>query len=157
MGQGFMIRRLESGRVRKKFQAQKLYVKNRLTIRTRTDILNDLIRFQTKLDRVQNELSQYTWDAEEPLVILHKSDFISIAQRFLDGVLSTDDLENWANAIESREDIEFENYKLSEFIFDLANLRWCARAARFIIDFFLVAVCNRVLKQGKLITCYSKS
>ncbi|MFA6246440.1 MAG: hypothetical protein WC615_05830 [Mucilaginibacter sp.] len=90
-------------------------------MRTRTDILNDLIRFQTQLDRVQNELSQYTWDVEAPLVIMRKSDFVSIVQRFLDGVLSTDDLENWANAIESRDDIGFENNELSEFIFDLAN------------------------------------
>jgi hypothetical protein len=52
---------------------------------------------------------------------MRKSDFVSIVQRFLDGVLSTDDLENWANAIESRDDIGFENNELSEFIFDLAN------------------------------------
>lgn len=96
-------------------------VRDTRTMRTRTDILNDLIRFQTQLDRVQNELSQYTWDVEEPLVMMRKSDFISIAQRFLDGVLSTDDLENWANAIECRDDVEFENDELSEFIFDLAN------------------------------------
>ncbi|MBD1386117.1 hypothetical protein IDJ75_12560 [Mucilaginibacter rigui] len=90
-------------------------------MRTRIAILNDLIRFQTKLNRVQNELSEYTWDAEEPLVIMRKSDFIIVAQCFLNGVLSTDDLENWANAIESRDDIGFENGELSEFIFDLAN------------------------------------
>jgi hypothetical protein len=63
------------------------------------------------------------WDAE-PEIVLLRSHIVSALQRFALNQLSTKDLEEWANLIECREDIEFEReyeHDLSNAIFSLAN------------------------------------
>jgi len=88
-------------------------------MRKRADILSDLVRFEKDLKSLREELAQYPWDIEEPLVVMTQKDLVSVIQKGIKSGLT--EMEDWANAIESREDIEFENEEVQEVIFELAN------------------------------------
>lgn len=64
------------------------------------------------------------WDSAKVLVELESKHIIHALESFLGGTLSERDIENWANAIESREDIGRDpamKSTLDDAIFDLAN------------------------------------
>jgi hypothetical protein len=50
-----------------------------------------------------------------------KQDFLNVLKKCRDGLISYEDLENWADAIELRDDIGFEADEMLEIIFELAN------------------------------------
>lgn len=91
---------------------------------TRIELLNSLLEFNKSLSKILPALNSFSWDSEQTLVILQRQHLANILQRYLNGKLSAADVENWANAIECREDIveqgEFEEI-LDRVIFDLAN------------------------------------
>ena len=90
-------------------------------MRNRKDILTDLICFNGNLTELQSELSQYSWDVEEPILIIGKSDFSNVIKKCVDGKITFGELENWANAIECRDDLDFEVEEIQEIIFELAS------------------------------------
>lgn len=90
-------------------------------MRSRKDILNDLINLNGELNVLHKEISQYEWDIDEPLLIISKKALSSILKKSLEKKISKTDLENWANAIECRDDIDFEEEYMQEIIFELAN------------------------------------
>ena len=70
------------------------------------------------------QLNSFNWDSDSELVILEKHHIANVLQRYLDSELSESDVENWANALESRKDIGYETNlaeTLDEAIFELAN------------------------------------
>jgi len=90
-------------------------------MRNRVNILNDLVYLIGDLSDVQRELSQYSWDTEDPIFIIKKIDFSNILRKCIGEEISFDVLEDWANAIECRDDLGFEDEKMQEIIFELAN------------------------------------
>ena len=91
---------------------------------TRIQLLNSLLKFDKPLSEILPVLNSFSWDSKQSLVILQRQHIVNILQRYLNGKLSASDVENWANAIEVREDIaEEDNFAdiLDEVIFDLAN------------------------------------
>jgi thioester reductase-like protein len=90
-------------------------------MRNRTEILKDLILLQADINDLEKELSQYPWDAEEPLLKVSKVDFIFVFQKCIDNEISFDELLNWANAIECRDDLDFANEEMQEIVFELAS------------------------------------
>ena len=90
----------------------------------RTQALRDLIEFLAPVDRCIMRLRAFPWDSATELVVLDRAD----ARRVLDGFISQriDGAHacEWANAIESRDDVGFEpghDVVLRELIFTLAN------------------------------------
>jgi hypothetical protein len=76
------------------------------------------------IEELKFSLAKFSWDSEEDLVILKRKHLLIMLYRFLRGELSSLDLEDWAEAIECREDIAFEEpYQklIGEIIFKLAN------------------------------------
>jgi len=90
-------------------------------MRTRKDILTDLISFKKSLNQLNNELSKYPWDVEEPILVITKVDFYNILEKCIKEEITHDELEYWANIIECRDDLDFEEEVLQEIIFELAN------------------------------------
>lgn len=90
-------------------------------MRERKIILEELIKYTDNIKELTNELSQFPWDCSEPIIIITVKDILSIMDRYISGEIGIDTLENWANTIECREDIGFENDNLSELIVRLAN------------------------------------
>ena len=87
----------------------------------KTSILLDLVYFKNNIDTLKNMLSQIGFDSETELVYMSRDDIVEILQRSLDKKISFLELEEWANLIECREDIGFEDEKTQEMIFKLAN------------------------------------
>lgn len=87
----------------------------------KTSILLDLVYFKNNIDTLKNMLSQIGFDSETELVSMSRDDIVEILQRSLDKKISFLELEEWANLIECREDIGFEDEKTQEMIFKLAN------------------------------------
>ena len=87
----------------------------------KTSILLDLVHFKNNIDALKNMLSQIGFDSETELVSMSRDDMAEILQRSLDKKISFLELEDWANLIECREDIGFEDEKTQEMIFKLAN------------------------------------
>ena len=84
-------------------------------------ILLDLLHFKNNIDTLRNMLSQIDFDSETELVSMSRDDIVEILQRSLDKKISFLGLEEWANLIECREDIGFDDEKTQEMIFKLAN------------------------------------
>ena len=70
---------------------------------------------------LQNEISGYPWDCEIPLITISKTDMVYIINECVNDEISLEELTNWANIIECRDDFDFENEKIQELIFELAN------------------------------------
>jgi hypothetical protein len=69
-------------------------------------------------------LRGFGWDSNETLIVLTTTDARAILHRHLNGDLSLDDLVEWANQVEARDDIGFEKgheEALGTLIFELAN------------------------------------
>ena len=84
-------------------------------------ILLDLVHFKNNIDTLKNMLSQIGFDSEIELVSMSRDDMVEILQRSMDKKISFLEREEWANLIECREDIDFEDEKTQEMIFKLAN------------------------------------
>lgn len=90
-------------------------------MRERVQILADLVSLKGNLFELQRELSLYPWDSEEPLIQIRKTDLSNVIIRCIKSEITFEDLENWANTIECRDDLDFEVEEVKEFIFELAN------------------------------------
>jgi hypothetical protein len=88
------------------------------------DSLNALVNLDQPLSTILPILKTLPWDSNQTIITLKKEHLIHILNQYLNHSLSAIDLENWANAIECREDIiyetEDENF-INGIIFDLAN------------------------------------
>lgn len=90
----------------------------------RVELLHSLLRFDQPLSKILSLLKPFGWDSERELVILERQHVAAILERYLAGELSPAEVEDWANALESREDIGSEpSFKdlLHEVIYELAN------------------------------------
>jgi hypothetical protein len=90
-------------------------------MRDRIDVLADLVHLNGDLSNLKKELSQYSWDIEFPVMDITRLDLLTVLKSCINGVISYDKLGNWANLIECRDDLSFENDKMQEIIFELAN------------------------------------
>lgn len=61
------------------------------------------------LEQIRTALQQYDARREEDLVNLTRTQIIAILERFLKQSLTRQQVEDWADAVEGREDIEFGN------------------------------------------------
>lgn len=87
----------------------------------RTDILNNLISFSNSPKDLANQLNHLNWDYDGDPVILRGVQVEKVLLRFLAGELNAVELEDWANLIESREDIIFEAEREDE----IENVIYC--------------------------------
>ena len=90
----------------------------------RFDALRDLVAFNKPVVVLADSLSKFDWDYEgQPLTVMALQ-IQEVLKRFLAGEYSAQELEDWANLIECREDLEFEEKKRDEIayvIYRLAN------------------------------------
>lgn len=87
----------------------------------RFDVLRDLIAFNKPVSVLADSLSKFDWDYEGQPLIVMASQIREVLQRFLAAEYSAQELEDWANLVEGREDLEFEEEKHDE----IANVIYC--------------------------------
>ena len=85
------------------------------------DILLNLINFSKNISAIKSDLAKIGFNSESELVTITKNTIANILNRVIDKEISYDLLEEWANLIECREDIGYEDEILQEIIFELAN------------------------------------
>lgn len=90
-------------------------------MRDRKQILLDLLNNIENSKLVSNELSAYEWDCNESLVTVFNSHVTKNLNKFVAGEIDACLLELWANTIECREDVDFENELTHDVIVKLAN------------------------------------
>lgn len=71
----------------------------------RVELLHSLLRFDQPLTKILLFLKPFGWDSDRELVILERQHVAAILERYLTDELSPAQLEDWANALKSREDI----------------------------------------------------
>lgn len=92
--------------------------------KTRKAILNDLVHFDGKLSDIMKELRLYPFDSADSMITLDKIDVLNVLEKYIEGIFTSQDIYDWAEMIEGREDIGYEaGYEdgLKGFIFELAN------------------------------------
>lgn len=70
--------------------------------------VRDLVLFEKPLDEVVEKLKEFEWDYCGNPFVLMREHLERSMRRYLAGEISSGELENWADAIEMREDISFE-------------------------------------------------
>ncbi|WP_026995300.1 hypothetical protein [Flectobacillus major] len=90
-------------------------------MKNRKDILNELIYFNANLNQLENELSKFAWDLDEPTIVLTKNILSNVIRRCINNEISFVELESWANLIECRDDIGFEDEETQNIMFELSN------------------------------------
>ena len=93
-------------------------------MKERERILLRLMQASDAIQNIQLDLNKLPWDSDKPLVTLTRPDIMRVLGRFINEELNENEVEAWANAIEGREDIDFEiGYEelLSDVIHQLAN------------------------------------
>ena len=86
--------------------------------------MTHLIEYQEQISRLIEKLKEYEWDCDEELVVLTPAHVVKVLDKFLANEINEIQVQEWANAIERREDIGFQEEYLStldEMIFWLAN------------------------------------
>ncbi len=91
---------------------------------SRVELLNKLITMQGSVDTLVKNLEKYGWDVFDELVLFEKKHILNVLRAYLEGKITELEVENWANAIECREDIEIEicsKELINEILYELAN------------------------------------
>lgn len=89
----------------------------------REAVLSSLIRFDAPITKLRTELGSLSWDSD-PVITLSRHDIVAVLERFATGKIDALTVEDWANLVECREDIDFEaGYEdvVHAAIHDLAN------------------------------------
>jgi hypothetical protein len=76
----------------------------------RTEILKELVQFTRPTEPLWRELSSFGWDCDDESIrlVFKKQDLLTVFERFLAGEISPKELEDWAEGLECRDDITFE-------------------------------------------------
>jgi hypothetical protein len=76
-------------------------------VETRANLLRELVRSPTEVLRLTHALSGYGWDSEVELVQVCREDVLAVLGQYVSGDLSATAVEEWADALEVRDDIGF--------------------------------------------------
>jgi len=83
-----------------------------------------LVAYELPIEPVLADLRSFGWDASEPLVLLTREDIVRVLDRYLAGELTAEQVTDWADRVECREDIGFsggDEDVLADAVFRLAN------------------------------------
>lgn len=89
----------------------------------REALLEDLIWLRRPVSEISVQLRRFEWDSKE-LVLLSPAVVSRQLRRYVSGDIEAHDLQLWAEAIESREDIGYPplfEALISQLVFELAN------------------------------------
>lgn len=91
---------------------------------SRLELLKKLLNMDDSLDTLNTKLAEFGWDSEEGLVVLEKKHILNILKIYLENHVDNNDVEDWANAIECREDIgraSMDRELIEDILYELAN------------------------------------
>ncbi len=92
--------------------------------RARRALLADLVELRRAPNAAAAAIRTVQWDSDSELVTLSRVHVVGLLQRYLRGELTSSDLETWADAVEGRDDIGYEQDHgdvLRALVFETAN------------------------------------
>lgn len=92
--------------------------------KARLEVMTALVEFSWSLALLDSSVRGFDWDYEGNPIELNREHLIDVLQRYLNKELMASDVENWANLLEGREDINFESGAedlVDETLYQLAN------------------------------------
>ena len=87
----------------------------------RRTVLTSLLANDRPTNELRAALAQFEWDCPEPLASLTRDHVLNILKKFLAEELTAEAVEDWADLVESREDINYTDDHVLNAIFVLAN------------------------------------
>lgn len=84
-------------------------------------IIRSLVEFDRSVAELETLLAPLDWDHPKPLVRLTYDRIRSVLLRFLAGKLGAKDVEEWADLVELRDDIDFADARTQEVIHMLST------------------------------------
>ncbi|HZH03024.1 MAG TPA: hypothetical protein VEY30_04505 [Myxococcaceae bacterium] len=90
----------------------------------RTSWLQTLLELKRPIHEITQALAKFPWRSDEDLVLLTASHLREVLRRYLTGQVASQELELWADLVECREDIGYEEEvapELKRAIFEFAN------------------------------------
>jgi hypothetical protein len=93
-------------------------------LQRRVETLTDLIELRARVPAAVEAASALPWDNSEGLVVFTASHARSALERFLAGELSRVELQDWAELIQGREDVDIEESnreRLVEFLVEIST------------------------------------
>ena len=90
-------------------------------MRSRLEVLNDLVTINGNINFLSNELNEYSWDGDETLLTVTRKQLIQVLEKVTGKQIEIHKIEDWANLIECREDLDFEDELTKKIIFEIAN------------------------------------
>ena len=95
-----------------------------MTTPDRQEALLDLIMLRKPVSSAIGVVKAFQWDSDAEIVTFTRADALRLLDAYLQGTVGEGLVEQWANAVEGRDDIGFERSAgelLREFIFELAT------------------------------------
>jgi hypothetical protein len=87
----------------------------------RVALLKALLSMDGSVSEVLGQLAEFPWDSEEELVQLERRHVREVLRKYLEGRVTSDEVENWAEALESRDDVGFAEPIVQDVMWTLAN------------------------------------
>ena len=87
----------------------------------RKELLESLLDLNRPIVEIVNELNKFPWDYTGEKVLVTNRHIRTILELYLSSSMKNSSIEKWANIIECREDLDFENEELKEIIETIAN------------------------------------
>lgn len=87
----------------------------------RSEAVRDLIACRMPLRRSIARVIEFPWDSEVELARLGMSDVVAVLRRYVAGELSAREVEDWAFALEGRDDVAYASPNLAEVLFQLST------------------------------------
>lgn len=87
-------------------------------------LLQMLVEFAKPINELRALLRTFEWDFDGVPITMNRGHIRNILKQYIKGEISAQDVADWANLIEGREDITFEMNdadRLNEIIYELAN------------------------------------
>jgi hypothetical protein len=90
----------------------------------RLELVEDLLEMPKLLHETVAQLAMFDWNYEGECVTLKREHIFSVLERYLLNQVSSDEVEYWANQVEGRDDVVFEEgweHEIGDVIYQLAN------------------------------------
>ncbi|OIQ19243.1 MAG: hypothetical protein BM556_08130 [Bacteriovorax sp. MedPE-SWde] len=79
----------------------------------RTSLLKQLLFIEDDLESISKQLRQFEWDCEEELITIEKNVLDNLFDGFLKCRYTLKTIKRWADLVECREDIDYEDKNLN--------------------------------------------
>lgn len=82
----------------------------------RIELVSNLVNLSGSVDNTLEQLFLYGWDFDGAPYLLKPENLLAVIQKFMNGEISSAELEKWANAVECREDIKYCDNQVKDTI-----------------------------------------